>query len=52
MIEDINENDSVFDKILEPALPLVEEQSRKLKPHHNEKLYFKAFFRLLILMVS
>jgi len=48
MIEDINENDSVFDKILEPALPLVEEQSRKLKPHHNEKLYFKAFFRLLI----
>ena len=48
MTDDINENDTVFEKILEPAMPLIEEESLKLKPHHNEKLCFKAFFRLLI----
>ncbi|MDM8543818.1 hypothetical protein QUF90_22305, partial [Desulfococcaceae bacterium HSG9] len=48
MINDINENDTVFEKILEPAMPSVEEESLKLTPHHNEKLSFKAFFRQLI----
>ncbi len=48
MTDIMNENDTVFEKILEPVLPFVEEQSLKLKPHHNEKLCFQAFFRLLI----
>jgi len=38
---------TVFDKLLEPVLPFVEEQSQKLTPHHNEKFSFKSFFRLL-----
>lgn len=42
------ENDTVFDKILEPVLPIVEDEAKKLTPHHNEKLSFQAFFRLLI----
>ncbi len=39
---------TVFDKLLEPVAPFVEEQSQKLTPHHNEKYSFKQFFRLLI----
>jgi len=39
---------TVFDKLLEPVQPFVEEQGQKLTPHHNEKFTFQRFFRLLI----
>jgi hypothetical protein len=39
---------TVFDKLLEPACPFVEEQDQKLTRHHNEKFFFPDFFRLLI----
>jgi len=39
---------TVFDKLLEPVAPFVEEQSQKLTPHHNEKYSFKQCVRLLI----
>lgn len=42
------QNPVVFDKLLEPAYPFVEEQDRKLTRHHNEKFFFPDFFRLLI----
>jgi len=37
---------TVFDKLLEPVQPFVEEQGQKLTPHHNEKFTFQRFFRL------
>ena len=39
---------TVFDKLLEPVMPFVEEQGQNLIPHHNEKFSFQNFFRLLI----
>jgi hypothetical protein len=39
---------TVFDRLLEPVAPFVEEQSQKLTPHHNEKYSFKQCVRLLI----
>lgn len=48
MTERLKENDTVFEKIIEPVLPIVEDQCKNLTPHHNEKLNFQAFFRLLI----
>lgn len=41
-------NPTVFDKLLEPVCPFVEEQDQKLTRHRNEKFFFPAFFRLLI----
>lgn len=38
---------TVFDQLMEPVKPFVDEQSQKLTPHHNEKFSFKNFFRLL-----
>ena len=38
---------TVFDKLLAPVQPFVEEQSQGLTPHHNEKFSFQKFFRLL-----
>jgi hypothetical protein len=38
---------TVFDQLMEPVQPFVDEQSQKLTPHHNEKFSFKKFFRLI-----
>jgi len=43
-----SDDPTVFDKLLEPAYPFVEEQDRELTRHHNEKFFFPDFFRLLI----
>ena len=42
------ENPTVFDRLLEPAQPFVQEQAQTLTPHHNEEFSFEKFFRLLI----
>jgi len=45
---DIEEAPLVFDKLLEPVMGFVQEQQKQLSQHHNEKLDYTSFFRLLM----
>ena len=45
---DIEEAPLVFDKLLEPVMGFVQEQQKQLSQHHNEKLDYTTFFRLLM----
>ena len=45
---DIEQAPLVFDKLLEPIIDFVQEQQEQLSRHHNEKLGYATFFRLLM----
>ena len=38
----------VFDKLLEPVIGFVQEQHKRIPQHHNQKLDYTTFFRLLM----
>jgi len=42
------EQPTVFDKLIEPIQPFIENQDQELTPHHREKFSCREFFRLLI----
>ena len=45
---DITQDPLVFNKLLEPIAEFVQEQHRQFPQHHNQKLGYKTFFRLLM----
>lgn len=45
---DVEQAPLVFDKLLEPVMGFVQGQQKKLTQHHNEKLDYTTFFRLLM----
>ena len=45
---DITQDSLVFDKLLEPIAGFVQGQHSQLPQHHNQKLGYKNFFRLLM----
>lgn len=45
---DVEQAPLVFDKLLEPVMGFVQDQQEQLSRHHNEKLDYTTFFRLLM----
>jgi hypothetical protein len=45
---DLIKTPCVFDKLLEPVMGFVQEQHKRIPQHHNQKLDYTTFFRLLM----
>ncbi len=45
---DLAKTPCVFDKLLEPFIDFVQKQHKQIPQHHNQKLDYTTFFRLLM----
>ena len=48
IIPDINSPPTVIQKLLEPISKIIAEQNRQLSKHHNEKLDYEQFIKILL----